>query len=175
MRKIKKILLITPPYHSGVVESAGVWLNVGFVYIAGSLRAAGYDPIYYDAMSYWHGYKHIEQKILEVNPDVVATTAFTAEIVDALKVLKLAKDINRDIITVVGNVHPTFCYDEILSSSSDYVDYIVRGEGEETLVDLLNCLNAGDDPAKVKSLAFYRDGDVVVTGSRPYPALYQGS
>ena len=41
MAKIKKILLITPPYHTGVVECAGVWLNVGFVYIAGSLRAAG--------------------------------------------------------------------------------------------------------------------------------------
>lgn len=40
MKKLRKILLITPPYHSGVVESAGVWLNVGFVYIAGSLRAA---------------------------------------------------------------------------------------------------------------------------------------
>jgi len=168
MAKIKKILLITPPYHSGVVESAGVWLNVGFVYIAGSLRAAGYDPVYYDAMSYWHGYKDIEKKILEVKPDVVATTAFTAEIVDALKVLKLAKDLNKDIITVIGNVHPTFCYDEILRASSDHVDFIVRGEGEETLVDLLNCLNAGDDPAKVKSLAFSRDGNVVVTGTRPY-------
>ena len=29
MKKTKKVLLITPPYHSGVVESAGVWLNVG--------------------------------------------------------------------------------------------------------------------------------------------------
>ena len=46
MPKIKKILLITPPYHAGVVESAGVWLNVGFVYIAGSLRAAGFEPDY---------------------------------------------------------------------------------------------------------------------------------
>ena len=40
MKKIKTVMLITPPYHAGVVESAGVWLNVGFVYIAGSLRAA---------------------------------------------------------------------------------------------------------------------------------------
>jgi anaerobic magnesium-protoporphyrin IX monomethyl ester cyclase len=88
---MKKILLITPPYHSGVIETAGVWLNVGFVYIAGSLRAAGYEPMIYDAMSRWHGYEEIEKRITDFKPDVVATTAFTAEIVDALKVLKLAK------------------------------------------------------------------------------------
>ena len=73
MKKIKKILLITPPYHSGVVESAGVWLNVGFVYIAGSLRAAGYNPIIYDAMSYWHTYEDIRRRIEDEKPDVVAT------------------------------------------------------------------------------------------------------
>ncbi len=168
MRNIRKILLITPPYHSGVVESAGVWLNVGFVYIAGSLRAAGYDPIYYDAMSHWHGYDDIEKKILDEKPDVVATTAFTAEIVDALKVLKLSKDIRGEIVTVIGNVHPTFCYEEILKEHGQYVDYIVRGEGEEAMVDLMNCLSAGDDPEKVKSLAFIKDGNHVVTGQRPY-------
>jgi len=91
--KIKKILLITPPYHAGVVESAGVWLNVGFVYIAGSLRVAGYDPVVYDAMSCWHGYDDIQKRIEEIKPDVVATTAFTAEIVDALRILKLAKSL----------------------------------------------------------------------------------
>ncbi len=168
MKRYKKVLLITPPYHSGVVESAGVWLNVGFVYIAGSLRAAGYEPVIYDAMSYWHGYDEIEKRIINEEPDVVATTAFTAEIVDALKVLKLAKDINHEVLTVIGNVHPTFCYEEILKEHYSYVDYIVRGEGEETIVELLDCLNAGDNVEKVKSIAFYRDNGVVATPSRPY-------
>lgn len=168
MKKIKKILLITPPYHSGVVESAGVWLNVGFVYIAGSLRAAGFDPIIYDAMSYWHGYDDIEKRITDIMPDVVATTAFTAEMVDALKVLKLAKGINPKIITVIGNVHPTFCYEEILRESGNCVDFIVRGEGEVTLIELMDVLMAGDDPAKVKGLVYLRDGYVHVTPQRGF-------
>lgn len=168
MRKPNKILLITPPYHSGVVESAGVWLNVGFVYIAGSLRSAGYDPVYYDAMSYWHGYDEIGKRIETENPDVVATTAFTAEIVDALKVLKLAKDINPEIITVIGNVHPTFCYEEILKEHSRYVDYIVRGEGEETMVELMDALSSGGDISKVKSIVYKHDGGIIVTPSRGY-------
>lgn len=167
MNRIKKVLLITPPYHSGVVESAGVWLNVAFVYIAGSLRAAGYEPVIYDAMSYWDGYSDIEKRIRDEKPDVVATTAFTSGIVDALKVLKLAKNIDPEIVTVIGNVHATFCYEEILREHHGYVDYIVRGEGEETLVELLDCVNNGDDVEKVRSLSFYREGKVIVTPSRP--------
>lgn len=168
MRKIKKILLITPPYHSGVVESAGVWLNVGFVYIAGSLRAAGYDPEVYDAMSLRHTYEDIEKRIMERRPDVVATTAFTAEIADALKVLKLAKQVNPEIVTVIGNVHPTFCYEEILTESHDYVDFIVRGEGEETMVELMDALSCNGDPFKVDGLAFYRETKAVITGDRGF-------
>ena len=165
---IKRVALITPPYHSGVVESAGTWLNVGFVYIAGSLRAAGYEVDYYDAMSLWHKWPEIEARIRAFNPDVVATTAYTASIVHALELTALAKKINPDIVTVHGNVHATFCYDEMLTSDHDTVDFIVRGEGEVTLVSLLDCLNAGGDPAQVPGLAFHRNGAVVVTPKAAY-------
>src|SRR5512144_289045 len=142
-KRIRKILLITPPFHSGVVESAGVWMNVGFVYIAGSLRAAGYEPVIYNAMSMWHGHDDIRKRIADERPDVVATTAFTAEIVDALKVLKSAKEADPRIITVIGNVHPTFCYEELLSEHHGTVDFIVRREGEETMAERMYCLSAG--------------------------------
>ena len=166
--KIKKISLITTPYHSGVVESAGTWLNVGFVYIAGALRQAGYEVDYYDAMSLWHDWPDIQKRIEDFNPDVVATTSFTASIVDALKVLDLAKKINPEIVTVIGNVHATFCYEELLSDPESPIDYIVRGEGEITLPTLLNCLNANDDPGKVGGLAFNKDGAIISTPTVPF-------
>src|SRR4030043_202948 len=168
MMNRKKVMLITPPYHSGVVESAGVWLNVGFVYIAGSLCSAGYNPFIYDAMSQWHGYEEIGKGITDFKPDVVATTAFTAEIVDALRVLKLAKDINPAIVTVIGNVHPTFCYEEILREHHTYVDFIVRGEGEETMVELLNALSTNGDISKVKGIAYRDNGEIIITSPRGF-------
>ena len=119
-------------------------------------------------MSHWHTYDDIRKRIEAERPAVVATTAFTAEIVDALKVLKLAKEINPNIVTVLGNVHPTFCYEEILRDHAATVDYIVRGEGEETLVELMDCLAAGGDAAKVQSVAFSRNGAVTVTPARPF-------
>ncbi len=164
---IKRVALITPPYHCGVVESAGTWLNVGFVYLAGSLRAAGYEVDYYDAMSLWHKWPEIEARIRSFNPDVVATTSFTASVAHALELTALAKRINPAIVTVHGNVHATFCYDEMLQAEHETVDYIVRGEGEVTLPALLDCLNAGGDPAQVPGLAFYRDGSVLATPKAP--------
>ncbi len=165
---IKRVALITPPYHSGVVESAGTWLNVGFVYMAGALRAAGYEVDYYDAMSLWHTWPDIKKRIESFKPDVVATTAYTASIVEALKLCNLAKEINPAVVTVLGNVHGTFCYDEILPQEHDALDYIVRGEGEVTLVALLDCLNAEADPAAVNGLAFWRNAGVVLTPNAPY-------
>ncbi|BDV44296.1 magnesium-protoporphyrin IX monomethyl ester cyclase [Geotalea uraniireducens] len=165
---IKRVALVTPPYHSGVVESAGTWLNVGFVYIAGALRAAGYEVDYYDAMSLWHKWPDIKRRLEAFRPDVVATTAFTASIVDAVRLLAFAKEIAPRTITVLGNVHATFCYEEILRADHAAVDYIVRGEGEVTMPQLLTCLNAGDDPRKVEGLAFWRGGGVVVTPRAAY-------
>jgi anaerobic magnesium-protoporphyrin IX monomethyl ester cyclase len=165
---IKRVALITPPYHSGVVESAGTWLNVGFVYIAGALREAGYEVDYYDAMSLWHKWPEIKTRIEEFKPDVVATTAYTASIVDAVKLCEFAKQIDPKILTVVGNMHATFCYDELLAESGNILDYIVRGEGEETLPLLLDCLNAGGNPESVPGLAFLRDGSVKVTPKAAY-------
>ncbi len=168
MQRRKKVLLITPPYHSGVVEAAGTWLNLGFVYIAGALRKSGYDVEIYDAMSYFHGYAAIAGKIETCRPDVVATTAITASVNDCLKVSGLAKQINPEIVTVLGNVHPTFCWEEMLRENRQSIDYIVRGEGEMTLPELLDCHFSKGDPAKVRGVAFWDGQRAVATEPREY-------
>jgi anaerobic magnesium-protoporphyrin IX monomethyl ester cyclase len=164
-KKIRRVALVTAPYHSGVVESAGTWMNVGFVYIAGALRAAGYEVDYYDAMALWHKHEDIEKRLGDFKPDVVCTSAFTAAIVAGTELLRLAKRLNPDVVTVLGNVHATFCFEEILSADHDVVDFIVRGEGELTLPRLLDCLNADDDLKKVAGIAYWSGSGVVHTRS----------
>jgi anaerobic magnesium-protoporphyrin IX monomethyl ester cyclase len=46
-------------------------------------------------------------------------------------------------------------------------DYVVRGEGEETLKALLLALDKGEDPAMVQGLAYKKAGQTVLTGNRP--------
>jgi len=160
-----KILFVTPPYHCGIVEIAGRWLPLNFVYLAGVAREAGLDAEIYDAMTKEHGYLEIEQHFRTNKADYVATTAVTATINDAIKTLELAKRVEPTTVTVLGGVHPTFMYNEVLQSSAD-IDYIVIGEGEATLRQLLVVLENGGDPASVPGLAFRQEGKIVKTPRR---------
>ncbi len=162
----KKILFITPPYHCGVVEVAGRWIPLTFVYLAGAVRRGGFEPVIYDAMTKRHGFDEIRKRIEDESPAVVVLTAITSTYLDALEVLKVAKEVNSDIVTIIGGVHPSFMYEEVLEN--DCVDYVGREEGEETLLELLVCLEAGGDLAEVKGVAFRKAGEVCATKLRPF-------
>lgn len=163
-----KILFITPPYHCGVVEVAGRWIPLTFVYLAGAVRAAGFEPVIYDAMTKQHGFAEIQEKIRYENPRFVATTAITSTSPDALEVLRIAKEVDPEIITIIGGVHPTFMYKEVLLSGS--CDYVVRGEGEETLPELLTGITDGSNPILVGGIAYKEGHQIIATHKRPFMA-----
>jgi len=162
-----KVILVTPDYHCGVVESAGKWPNLAFVYLAGHLRKAGHEVKIYDAMSKDHNLTQIMEHIKSFEPDVVATTAYTASFPAALEILKETKKYDQDLITVIGGSHVTFEYDVTLSEN-DYVDYIVRYEGEETFPALLEALAEKQELKTVKGIAFREKDQIIATDQRAF-------
>ncbi|HEX9051013.1 MAG TPA: cobalamin-dependent protein [Anaeromyxobacter sp.] len=153
-----RVLLVTAPYHSGVVESAGVWLPLAMVYVAGAAREAGAEVRIYDAMSLFTSHEDIAKVIEEFRPDVVGTTAITATEPDCRAICGTAKRWNPAVKTVVGNVHATFCWDQLLRDDRN-VDFVVRGEGEATFADLVRALAAGEaDLSRIPGLAWRKDG-----------------
>jgi anaerobic magnesium-protoporphyrin IX monomethyl ester cyclase len=166
MEKKRKVMFITPPYHCGVLESAGRWPNLGFIYLAGAIREAGYEPVIYDAMSKFDDFNDIIQRIEDEKPFLVATTCYTATFPAGLEVLRIAKEINPTVITVIGGIHPTFMWEEALKSG--VVDFVVRGEGEETLVELLESIDSDSPFSKVKGIAYLENGKTVATPPRPF-------
>jgi anaerobic magnesium-protoporphyrin IX monomethyl ester cyclase len=162
-----RVLFITPPFHAGVVEVAGRWIPLYFVYLAGALRAGGHEPYIYDAMTKDVGYPEIEARIRELKPDIVATTAITCTSPDAIKVMELAKRVDPSMKTLCGGIHATFMYEEMFSLT-DALDYVVVGEGEETIVDLVNAIGGSSDLAEVKGIAYEQNGKIIKTAKRPY-------
>jgi anaerobic magnesium-protoporphyrin IX monomethyl ester cyclase len=158
---------VTPPYHSGVDEVAGRWIPLGLVYLAGTARQVKLDAEIYDAMAKGHAYPEIEQRLRESKADYVVSTAITSTINDAVKTLELAKRIRPDTVTILGGVHPTFMYEDVLKRSAA-VDYIVIGEGEVTLRHLLEVLEADGNPEMVAGIAFRRGNTVVKTDKRNF-------
>ena len=64
----------------------------------------------------------------------------------------------KDIQVVMGGAHVSFLPDEGLEKGADFV---VRGEGERTLVELIEHIQDGRDPAGIAGLSYRRDGEIV--------------
>ncbi|HSN92805.1 MAG TPA: radical SAM protein, partial [Anaeromyxobacteraceae bacterium] len=94
------------------------------------------------------------------------TTAITATEPDARVICATAKRWSPAVKTVVGNVHATFCWEEILREDPN-VDFVVRGEGEETMEDLVRAVAAGEGWERIPGLAWRKDGAPVSNPPRP--------
>jgi anaerobic magnesium-protoporphyrin IX monomethyl ester cyclase len=165
-----RILLVHPNYHSGGAEIAGNWPPAWAAYLAGALRGAGYDDVHFiDAMTNHIEDDELRARIAELRPDVIGTTAITPSIYKAESVLQIAKDVSPAIITVLGGVHATFMFKQVLSEAP-WIDVIVRGEGEEILLNLIRSVDEGRWPAArhtIEGLAFLDGTDIIATKAAP--------
>lgn len=162
-----KVLLVTPPYHCGVVEAAGTWMPLSLVYLAGAARRAGAEVMLYDALSLQVGHDEIRRQVEAFAPDLVGVTAITAMEPDARVICRTVKEVAPRAVTILGNTHPTFMWREILTEDPA-VDLIAIGEGEDTLFDLVSALQAGDDLDRVRGIARRVDGVPTATAPRPF-------
>jgi B12-binding domain/radical SAM domain protein len=79
------------------------------------------------------------------------------------------RNADTDSIFIAGGPHPSGASEETL----EYFDYVVIGEGEETLPELVEVLQKGEDPGKVRGIA-YKDPETsraVITPKRPHVDL----
>ncbi|HLP77913.1 MAG TPA: radical SAM protein [Candidatus Paceibacterota bacterium] len=162
-----EILLVTPPYHSGMVESAGSWLPLSLLYVGGALQKAGFAVQLYDAMTKFHTHEQVRETLRREQPSVVMVTAITATVLDAVDVCRMAKEEIPGVLTVIGGTHGNFMYEEMLREHPE-VDVVVRGEGELTTVELMQAWAARDDLSKVRGIAFRQNGGIVATPKRPF-------
>lgn len=166
-----RILMIQPNYHCGGAEIAGNWPPGWVAYIGGALKHAGMTNIrFIDAMTYDIPDDKLREIIRVNQPDVVLATAITPQIYKAQTTLQIAKEVLPNVITVLGGIHPTFMYTQVFSEAP-WIDYIVRGEGEEIAVALLQSIEAGthrQDRKRIWGIAYIDDdGQVVATPARP--------
>lgn len=121
------------------------------------------DGKYYVGISY----DEISKKIKALSPDVVGITVpFSIIAQSALKVASVVKDVNADIVTILGGHHPSVRSMEC--ASSPYVDFVVIGEGERTIVELIDALDKGNLKLEnIKGIAYKENKKIIVTKSRP--------
>jgi anaerobic magnesium-protoporphyrin IX monomethyl ester cyclase len=169
---MSKILFVTAPYFCWGVQVVGTWPPLHLAYLAGAALEAGEEAKIYDAMNKKHSFENIREEIQRWQPDYVMTMDYlpvtgaisTATVPAALKILQIAKEVNPNIVTLLGGPHPSFMYEEIYEDQENQVDYILCGEPEQTLKDLVAAIPKGE--AKNVAGIAYRDGDKIVANKR---------
>jgi len=147
-----KVLMINPPYSSSKYKFIGlVAPPLGIAYIAAVLEMGGVEVKIIDAPAVEMDYGTIQREVAGYSPDVVAITSVTPTLESALQVAHMAKEACPSAFIVLGGYHPTFTYPELLKY--DFIDLIVRGEGEYTMLEVVQTLENGGDLSKVKGIA----------------------
>src|SRR3989344_6019091 len=178
MRKINKVLIIVPPFTLPKGKFKVSVPPLGPAYIAAVLENENYSVKILDApieafhqefkiderrIRYGLSYEQIGSFIKEFSPDVVGVALHSVSQYDnSLAVCRVAKDVNKEIIIVLGGsgVYPPSLAQQILKENR-VVNFVVIGEAEYTMRDLLATLNAPNpDCSKIDGLV-YRMGDEI--------------
>lgn len=161
-----KVLLIDPPIQVWELMGDCCAPPLGLAYIAAVLEKNDIPVELIHCNGMGISWKDLPHLIKKSSPDILGTGAMTPMFSGAVKLVTMAKDIDPEIKTVVGGSHVTFTYEDTLKQIPE-IDLIVRGEGEETIVDLVKCLETQTDVKNVKGIAYRNNGNIIVTENRP--------
>jgi len=178
-----KILLVYPYCLDERLHEEDVSVvPIGVYYVGAVLRENHYDA---EILNWHHINKtpeRIKEVLLEKAPDVIGFSVLHANRWGAIEIARIAKQINPSVKIVFGGIGATFLWRHLLDNFNE-VDFIVLGEGEYSLLNLVKLIDKEDYGylEKVKGIAFRKNGTGSRTGdaeaiqdldSLPIPAKY---
>lgn len=154
--------------------------HLGIEYLSAVLKRAGhktslvYDPGLFgkeDNVLYIPFLERIfaqRQKMLEkiqrLNPDLIAFSIYTSTYQWSCEMAKLIKN-RMDKKIVFGGIHATLIPEKVIKD--DFVDFVIVGEGEYSLLELVENLEAGKCNFDIDNLWYKENGEIIMNGLRP--------
>lgn len=158
-----RFLLINPPYP--VCES--LTMPLGLLYLAARLEEDGHQVFLEDLQLCRSPLRRLKRALQRFDPQGVGITSFSINLAKASRMLQTVKRLSPHAVTVWGEPHVSFADADILQKHP-WVDAIVRGEGEETLVQWMEKVQRGKGFDKVWGLSWRgADGRICRNPSRP--------
>lgn len=157
-----KILLIT--YDN---ESLVQWFPQGMAYIAGTLLKHNYEVEIYEQDIHHYPESHLTEKLNNEYYDVVGLS-FIGGYYEYKKALKISDAINQSTqrpLYIIGGFGPSPAPHYFLEKTG--ADVIIRGEGENTIIDLLEHYKQKKSFSSVLGIAYQENGKMYVNADRP--------
>lgn len=190
-----RILLIDPPFYR-IIGYFNRYFPLGLSYLAAVAKKSGHDAVILDADANRHptrmnfadleasypqylaalrdnshpAWGEVQDTLQTFNPDVVGISVWTTFAASAFKTAQICKRFRGNLPVIAGGPHITLKAEETLRICPD-IDICVRGEGEETLPELLQSLETGKgigSLAGIKGVSFRQDGTAVHNPARPF-------
>ncbi|MDQ7837066.1 MAG: radical SAM protein [Thermodesulfobacteriota bacterium] len=143
-----------------------VTLPLSVLALAPYLQKAGFEPVIIDG--------RVEDSIKRLNEELDDKVVFVgiscltgSSVFFGLQCAQHVRKVNPKIPIVFGGVHVTLTPEQSLRTS-EFVDIVVRGEGEHTAAELAKCLTDGGDLSKVDGVSYKKDGEIIHNQDRPF-------
>lgn len=180
-----KVLLICPPFYR-ILGFYNRYFPLGITIIGTVLKKAGHEVTVYDAdyndkpqnidyaqlpekyPAYLASFENacdpvwseVKETVARCRPDIVGITVFTTFAAAAFHTARIVKELFPSCPVVMGGPHASVKAGEILGISP-HVDYVVRGEGEAVMMELLHFIeNGGPSPDGIAGLSYRVGGHV---------------
>jgi anaerobic magnesium-protoporphyrin IX monomethyl ester cyclase len=163
LRKSKKIVFFFPSFASSEATAP-----LGILAVATPLIRAGYQICLIDS-TITPDYK---KRVLEEVRDALCLgiSLVTGPMIrETVEIAKAIKEWNPEFPIILGGWHPSLLPKQTLESP--YIDYVVRGQGEESLPELISHIENRSAPDFVPGIGFKRDNKLIMTSERALKPL----
>ena len=163
-----RIVLINPARHFiANAHGVGYLIPLGLVSIGGPLIDAGFTVKLIDHDLYGWPFSRLIQEIADFHTDYILLghSGSTAAHKTAIKTIRAIHEKLPHIRVVYGGVYPSYAHQVVMAECRE-IDVIVRGEGEQTIVDLIRTWEETSDLSRVEGITWRKGDDVIVNRSR---------
>lgn len=150
------ILLINPRLKSW---SPNIWVPLGVTYIAAVLEQKGHDVEILDLNARQMNDSNLKRRVR--NADIVGISGMITEYEEVLKLVEMIKQTKAEAMVVLGGPLATTLPQKLLQISRS--DFVVIGEGEKIIVDLISAIEQGSSFGDIKGISYRADNQIVVT------------
>ena len=160
------VTLVNPPAPEGYAGHLPFAL-LGLGYLGAVLEENHYPVDVIDCQVLQLSNEQFRTEIAQRKPDIVGLTSTTLTYLSALKLAKITKEELPKSQIFIGGPHVTFWDDKALNECPE-LDVVVRREGEYTLLELVQKVEANKNFDGVLGITYRKNGKIIRNPDRPY-------
>ena len=155
--------IVNEPTLKEVISNFGIMPSLSLLYVAAVCEQHGHEVQFIDVTAMRLSREDVMSRMKHFGPDLVGLTIYTSHFHWAKEWIAHVKENIPNVRIMVGGVHATMFYWQT-AKFIPQVDYVVVGEAEVVLPELLEKLEKGDSLEDVKGVVYHENGEVKFHG-----------